>query len=267
MLFDCHNRKINYLRISVTDRCNLRCTYCMPEKGIRLIPHKEILSLEEIRNITAIAVKMGINKVRLTGGEPLVRKNIVYLVGMLSQIEGINDLAMTTNGVLLDQFVHPLKDAGLHRLNVSLDTLDPERFTEKTRCGNLQQVLTGLEAAKKAGFTQIKLNCVIHENHKEPDAQAVAKYGEKHGFEVRYIRRMNIREGSFWTIEGGDGGNCASCNRLRLTSNGNIFPCLFNDTHYSVKEMGIEPALLAAVNHKPESGQKSNHNQFHTIGG
>lgn len=266
-MFDCYNRRINYLRISVTDLCNLRCTYCMPEEGIQLIPHDEILSLEEIRDITETAVKMGIDKVRLTGGEPLVRRNIVYLVGMLSRIDGIKDLAMTTNGVLLDQFAKPLKDAGLHRLNVSLDTLNPERFTAMTRIGNLPDVLRGIDAAKAAGFKTIKLNCVIDESPQEQDALAVTDYGKKHGFEVRYIRRMNIREGSFWTIEGSDGGNCRSCNRLRLTSNGNIYPCLFNDIHYSVKELGVEQALLAAIGNKPESGHKSERNQFYAMGG
>jgi cyclic pyranopterin phosphate synthase len=266
-MFDCYDRKINYLRISVTDRCNLRCTYCMPEEGINLIPHEEILSLEEIREITEVAVKLGIDKVRLTGGEPLVRRNIVYLVGLLSCIDGIKDFAMTTNGVLLDKFAKPLKDAGLHRLNVSLDTLDSERFRAITRRGNLEDVLRGIEAAKEAGFTSIKLNCVISESSDEPDARAVTAYGKEHGFEVRYIRRMNIQEGSFWPVEGGDGGNCQSCNRLRLTSDGKVFPCLFNDIHYAVKELGVEKALLAAVGNKPEFGHKSEGNQFHAMGG
>lgn len=266
-MFDCFNRRINYLRISVTDRCNLRCVYCMPEEGIHLFPHKDILSLEEIRDIAQVAVKLGVDKIRLTGGEPLVRRNIVYLVEMLSRIDGVRDLAMTTNGILLDQFAQPLKKAGLHRLNVSLDTLDPVRFHEMTRCGNLDDVLRGLAVAKAAGFKPIKLNCVIDEHSGEPDARAVAAFGKEHGFEVRYIRRMNIQEGSFWTVEGGDGGNCKSCNRLRLTSNGNIYPCLFNDIHYSVRELGIEQALLAAVGNKPQSGHKSDNNRFYAIGG
>lgn len=266
-MFDCFNRRINYLRISVTDLCNLRCTYCMPEEGIEQIPHADILTLEEIRDITKVAVQLGVDKVRLTGGEPLVRRNIVYLVEMLAQLEGINDLAMTTNGTLLDQFAQPLKDAGLHRLNVSLDSLDAERFRQTTRCGNLEDVLRGLEAAKAAGFETIKLNCVIEESADEPDAQAVTAYGAEHGFEVRYIRCMDIQSGSFWTVEGGDGGNCSSCNRLRLTCKGDLYPCLFNDLHYSVKELGIESALRAAVEHKPESGHKSEMNQFYSMGG
>jgi len=202
-----------------------------------------------------------------TGGEPLVRRNVVYLVEMLAGIKGIKDLAMTTNGVLLDQFAQPLKDAGLHRLNVSLDSINPVRFKETTRCGNLEDVLRGLDAAKAAGFKPIKLNCVIEQSSDEPDALAVTDYGKKQGFEVRYIRRMNIKEGYFWTIESSDGGNCSICNRLRLTSNGDVYPCLFNDLHYSVKKMGIEPALLAAVGNKPECGQKSGNNRFYVLGG
>ncbi len=266
-MFDCFNRRINYLRISVTDLCNLRCTYCMPEEGIEQIPHGDILSLEEIRDITEIAVGMGIDKVRLTGGEPLVRRNIVYLVEMLARIEGIKDLAMTTNGILLDQFAAPLKKAGLHRLNVSLDTLDTERYRKTTRCGNVADVLRGLAAAKAAGFSKIKLNCVIHEKTDEPDAQAVTAFGKENGFEVRFIRRMDMRNGTFWTVEGGDGGNCPNCNRLRLTSKGDIYPCLFNDIHYSVKELGAEAAMRAAVEHKPESGHRSETNTFYKIGG
>ncbi len=266
-MFDCFDRRIHYLRISVTDLCNLRCDYCMPEEGIQRIPRGDILSLEEIRDITEAAVELGIDKVRLTGGEPLVRRNIIYLVGMLSRVDGVKDLAMTTNGTLLDTFARPLKDAGLHRLNVSLDTLDPARYREKTRRGDLEDVLRGLEAAKAVGFDQIKINCVIAEHSKEEDALAVGAFGERHGYEVRYIRSMNLREGSFWTIEGGDGGNCDACNRLRLTSDGKVYPCLFNDIHYSVKEMGAKAALLAAAGNKPESGHKSENNHFNVMGG
>ncbi len=265
-MYDCYNRQINYLRISVTDLCNLRCTYCMPEEGIAQIPHADILTLEEIRDITAAAVGLGIEKVRLTGGEPLVRRNIVGLVEMLAAIGGIKDLAMTTNGILLGRFAESLKKAGLHRLNVSLDTLDEDRFRATTRCGELREVLRGLEAAKAAGFEGTKLNCVIANSTSEPDARAVAAFGREHGYAVRYIRRMDTGSGSFWTVEGGDGGHCASCNRLRLTSNGNIYPCLFNDIHFSVRELGIEPALRAAVGNKPLSGHRSK-NQFYSIGG
>ena len=147
---DTMGRPLRELRLSVLDRCNLRCTYCMPEEGIEQVPHADILSLEEIRDVTKVAVGMGINKVRLTGGEPLVRHGILDLVKMLAGIDGIDDFAMTTNGILLDRFAGPLREAGLHRLNVSLDTLDPDRFRETTRCGELSEVLKGLEAARAA---------------------------------------------------------------------------------------------------------------------
>lgn len=148
-MLDCYNRKINYLRISVTDLCNLRCQYCMPEEGIKLIPHEEILSFEEIYEITEEAVKLGIEKVRLTGSEPLVRRGILTLVKMLGAIEGINDYAMTTNGLLLEEFAQPLKNAGLHRLNISLDTLNPEKSSEMPRGGDVNQVLNGIKAAQR----------------------------------------------------------------------------------------------------------------------
>ena len=144
---DAYKRHINYLRISVTDRCNLRCLYCMPEEGIPLIKHQDILSFEEIEGFTRTAVHYGINKVRITGGEPLVRKDITSLVEKLSAIEGIDDLSMTTNGILLEKFAFPLKQAGLNRINISLDTMDPERYRGITRHGDLGQVLAGIEAA------------------------------------------------------------------------------------------------------------------------
>ena len=148
-MLDRFNRNINYLRISVTDRCNLRCTYCMPECGVDLISHEEILTFEEITEIVRMGVKLGIDKVRITGGEPLVRRGVVDLVKMIAEIPGIDDFAMTTNGALLDQFAEPLKNAGLHRVNVSLDTLNPDRYKEITRVGDIKNVLVGIKAAKE----------------------------------------------------------------------------------------------------------------------
>ncbi len=266
-MFDCYNRKIEYLRISVTDRCNLRCTYCMPAEGIEQIAHAEVLSFEEIAEVARRAVGMGVKKVRLTGGEPLVRRGILTLVEMLAAIDGIEDLAMTTNGILLAQFAQPLKEAGLHRLNISLDALQPDRYREVTRGGEVQEVLDGIQAARDAGLKPLKINCVINESAEEPDAVEVADYARSIGAQIRFIRCMDIQEGTFWTVDGGDGGNCAICNRLRLTSDGKIFPCLFNNTHYSVKEHGIEKALALAVENKPESGKPSSDNQFYAMGG
>src|ERR1035437_1713558 len=160
-MLDRFNRHINYLRISVTDRGNLRCTYCMPEEGIRLLDHSDILTYEEITAFTRLAVSNGITKVRLTGGEPLVRKNIVELVSMLSQIDGLEDLSMTTNGILLSTFASDLKKAGLNRINISLDTMNPDQYSQITKNGELAKVLEGIDAAFQAGLKPIKINCVL----------------------------------------------------------------------------------------------------------
>ncbi len=265
-MYDCYRRKINYLRISVTERCNLRCTYCMPVQGVALKPHEDILSFEEITELVDVAVSLGMNKVRLTGGEPLVRRDIIELVRRLSEIPGIDDFAMTTNGVLLPEFAFKLSAAGIHRLNISLDTLDPEKFRSITRIGTLADTLAGIEAACSAGFSRIKLNCVISSSPEEPDAKAVSEFGRKKNMEVRFIRKMTTSTGEFWKVLGGDGGNCVSCNRLRVSSDGHIFPCLFSDLKYSVRQMGPRDALLAAVEAKPEAGHISN-NKFYMIGG
>ncbi len=161
-MLDRYKRHINYLRISVTDRCNLRCTYCMPADGVKLMKHDDLLSFEEIESFTQLAVAKGISKVRLTGGEPLVRKNIVELVQRLASIEGLEDLALTTNGILLPQFAEDLKKAGLKRVNISLDTLNADRYCEITRTGNIKDVFKGIEAAQKAGFHPIKINIVFY---------------------------------------------------------------------------------------------------------
>lgn len=265
-MYDRFNRKINYLRISVTDLCNLRCCYCMPAEGVRLLRHQDILSFEEISAVTRQAVELGVTKVRLTGGEPLVRRDIMTLVAMLGQIEGIQDYAMTTNGILLPEYAADLRAAGIQRLNISLDTLDPARYRAITRNGEVDHVVAGIEAALQVGFQKIKLNCVIDQSTDEPDAQAVAAFGRERGLEVRFIRQMDMAQGRFWRVIGGDGGHCATCNRLRLSSDGKIFPCLFSDQAYDVRELGIEEALRRAVEEKPESGHKSN-NRFYRIGG
>ncbi|MDA3838279.1 MAG: radical SAM protein [Candidatus Delongbacteria bacterium] len=264
---DNYNRNITYLRISITDRCNLRCTYCMPEEGVDKLSHKDLLSFEEIVEFTKQAVAMGINKVRLTGGEPLVRKGIVDLVKMLWDIDGIKDLALTTNAVLLKEYAQPLKDAGLQRLNISLDTLDKERFAQITRRDKLEEVLAGIDEAIKVGFKQIKLNCVIEKTKKEPDAVAVAKYAEDKGLQARFIRTMNLEKGEFWIVDGGDGGNCSICNRIRLSSSGDVLPCLFSDLGYNIREFGNKEAILQALEHKPQKGTISKKNEFYTVGG
>jgi len=266
-MYDKFNRRINYLRVSVTDRCNLRCVYCMPAEGIQLMQHEDILSFGEIVEIVKEAVSMGVDKIRITGGEPLVRKGIVELVKMVSQIDGIKDFGMTTNGIYLEKYAQELADAGLHRINVSLDTMNPEKYREVTRVGNLDSVLKGIEAAKKAGLEPIKINCVIKQSSDEPDAQAVAKYCTENGLNIRFIREMDLEKGTFWKVKGGDGGDCKICNRLRVTSDGKIKPCLFSDIEYSVREYGVKQALDKALGNKPKSGTISVKNKFSNVGG
>ncbi len=217
-MIDKFARKIDYLRISVTDRCNLRCCYCMPAEGIKLLKHEDILSFEEIVNITRLAVAMGITKVRLTGGEPLVRRSIINLVEMIAGIKGIDDFAMTTNGVLLAECAQGLADAGLARVNISLDTMDPERYRWLTRCGDIRRVFAGIEAARNAGLNPVKLNCVVGKFSSESDAEAVKEFGCANGLEVRIIRQMDFRTGYFSIVAGGAGGDCKQCNRIRLSS-------------------------------------------------
>ena len=265
-MLDRFNRRINYLRISVTDRCNQRCHYCMPKDGVQFIKHEDILSYEKITEITKELVELGINKVRVTGGEPLVRRGIVSLVGMLSEIKGIEDLSMTTNAVLLSEYAKDLKKSGLDRLNVSLDSINPLEYKKITGFDNLKDVVAGLQVAKDVGFHSIKLNCVIKKSSQEKNATEVAEFAAKNGFEIRFIRMMDIAKGEFWPVDGGSGGICKTCNRLRLSSDGHLFPCLFSDTSFSIKELGITKACKLAIEHKPESG-KSGKNKFHKIGG
>ena len=239
----------------------------MPECGVDLISHKEILSFEEILEVVKVSVELGIDKIRITGGEPLVRKGIVELVKMIALVKGIKDLAMTTNGTLLEKFAAPLKNAGLHRVNISLDTLDAAKYTTITRVGQIQQVLTGINAAKEAGLIPIKINCVIKESPMEEDARMVAAFCKENDLVVRFIKEMDLEEGVFSRVIGGDGGHCKSCNRLRLTANGKIKPCLFSDLEFDVRELGIEQAILRSIGNKPKSGSENKINKFSNIGG
>ena len=266
-MYDRFDRKIDYLRISVTDRCNLRCVYCMPAEGIRLLRHEDILSFDEITEVARIAIELGVRKIRLTGGEPLVRKGIVDLVSMLSAIPGVEDLSMTTNGILLAQFALLLKEAGLRRVNVSLDTLDPDRFRILTRGGDLEEVKRGIMIAREAGLMPVKLNCVTSGHFDPSDAIEVKRFGEENGFEVRLIRQMDLAAGEFYGVEGGDGGKCSLCNRLRLTSNGKIKPCLFNSIGFDVRKLGAREAILRAIDNKPRCGTFNEEEEFFRIGG
>lgn len=266
-MLDRFDRNINYLRISVTDRCNLRCSYCMPEEGIQLLHHRDILTFDEITSFTMVAVENGVTKVRITGGEPLVRKGITALVRMISDIPGILDLSMTTNGVLLKEFAEELRSAGLHRVNISLDTIDPDKFRAITRTGNINDVFEGIRASKNAGLLPVKINCVIKESKEEEDAKAVTRFCIENDLEIRYIRQMDLVKGHFSTVDGGSGGDCAICNRLRLTANGKLKPCLFSNIDLDIRELGYEEAIRMALELKPECGSTNNTGAFYNIGG
>ncbi|MBI5209017.1 MAG: radical SAM protein [Elusimicrobia bacterium] len=266
-MFDRFDRRIDYLRVSVTDRCNLRCSYCTPERPVRRIAPESVLSFEEIAGFTACAAAMGIRKVRLTGGEPLMRRDLPVLVGMLAAVEGVADLSMTTNGVLLPRFAAALRAAGLRRVNVSLDSVDPAAYGEKTRGGDLRDALAGIEAARAAGLAPVKVNCVVKESPDEADARGVQRYCDERGLTARFIREMDMKSGRFAVVSGGSGGDCSRCNRLRLTSGGLLKPCLFSDLAFDIRAMGYREALAAAVGGKPEHGARSTTHQFYEIGG
>ncbi|HKA00054.1 MAG TPA: GTP 3',8-cyclase MoaA [Candidatus Solibacter sp.] len=198
MLVDRFGRLHDNLRVSVTDRCNIRCFYCMPEHNVQFVERREILDFEEIERFARVAASLGIRKLRVTGGEPLLRRNLPYLISRLAAIPGIDDLALTTNGVLLEDLAEPLYAAGLRRLNVHIDTLDRERFAQITRRDDLPRVLAGLDAAKRAGFKRIKLNAVAVKNLVEADIVPLARYARENGFEVRYIEFMPLDSQGLW---------------------------------------------------------------------
>jgi len=281
MLKDGFGRVHDDLRLSVTDRCNLRCAYCMPEDPV-WFPRERMLSFEEIRRLVGILAAAGVRKVRLTGGEPLVRRDLPHLVRMLAGIPGIEDLSLTTNGVLLARHAPALAAAGLRRVNVSLDTLRPDRFARLTGRARLPEVLAGLDAAAEAGLGPIKLNAVLLRGENDDEAEALVELGRERGFEVRFIEVMPLdnhaawdpsrvvsgaelrrRIGARWPIvpeipadpsapaagyRFADGRGrvgfvdsvtrpfCGDCSRLRLTSDGRVRVCLYDDREVDVRE-------------------------------
>jgi len=300
-LFDSFQRGINYLRVSVTDRCNLRCIYCMSPEGVPWMPHSEILSYEEISAVVRIAAELGINKVRLTGGEPLVRAELHELVQMLSEVKGIDDISLTTNGTLLKKHALELKQAGLKRVNISLDTFRSDRFRYITRCGELSDVLDGIDAAMNADLHPVKINMVVMRGINDDEVLDFARMTCKQGWHVRFIERMPFTEmaevvpsdelrqrimsvGSlepcssaigngparYYRLPGASGTIgfispitepfCSDCNRLRLTSNGRLCPCLLSDEGVDLKQPlrsevsshEIKRLILKAVALKPE---------------
>jgi GTP 3',8-cyclase len=197
-LIDTFGRTHDSLRISVTDRCNIRCFYCMPEEAAQFAQRQEILTFEEIERFVRVAATLGVNKLRLTGGEPLLRRNLPRLIERLNTVPGIQDIALTTNAVILEQHAQALYDAGLRRLNIHLDTLDRARFKQITRRDDLPRVLAGIDAAVRVGFKRIKLNIVAVKGLVEPDIVPIAHYCRERGFEPRYIEFMPLDSQSLW---------------------------------------------------------------------
>jgi len=302
-LVDSFGRSINYLRVSVTDRCNLRCIYCMPPEGVVAVPHSEILSYEEICAVVGAAAALGVSRVRITGGEPLVRADLPRLVAMLAQIKGIEDLSLTTNGTLLRKYAGELKRAGLRRVNISLDTLKKDRFREITRCGELKDALDGIEAAMNADLQPVKINMVVMRGINDGEVADFAAKTYHEGWNVRFIevmpfagvvgfvpaaelkRRLSLpRLEPSSAITGGGPAEyyclpraqgtigfisplsepfCSRCNRIRLTSLGQLCPCLVSDEGVDLKRalrrpraegLGeeIKRLILKAVAAKPE---------------
>jgi GTP 3',8-cyclase len=271
MLKDAIGREINYLRVSVTDRCNLRCEYCMPPEGVELKKHGDMLSYEEIHQVVSAAVSLGIRRVRLTGGEPLVRKGVAALVRMLNRIEGLEEISMTTNGILLTQAVAAgLKVAGRDRLNISLDTLDPVRYAEITRGGDVTDVLRGISAAQSAGFEGTKVNMVVSLPDSRDDLERIKSFCAKEGLVLQTINRFTLSKRVSETESPHDFDRplpCEKCNRLRLTADGYLKPCLHSDIEIRVDFEDIEGSIRKAVEVKPKEGVSCTGRSMRGIGG
>lgn len=294
-MIDKFGRNITYLRISVTELCNLRCRYCMPEDGVCKKDHSSMLTEEEILTAVEAAAALGITKLRVTGGEPLVKKNILSICRNVAAVEGIREVCITTNGTLLPQLAKPLKEAGVKRVNLSLDTLNPEKYTHITRIGTLDQALAGLDAALNAGFEKIKINAVLIGGFNDDEIGDLAELTRRYPVDMRFIEMMPMYDsGDFdasafipytrvlerlpeLTPAAQDGGVaklyrlpgamgniglispvsahfCAECNRIRITADGKVKPCLHSGDEYSLKGRdfaGMKQVLETAIWNKP----------------
>jgi len=282
-LVDRYNRELNYLRISITDRCNLRCFYCMPSKKIDLIPRSDTLRYEEILRITRLAVNYGMKKIRITGGEPLVRKGVIKFIKSLSEIDGIEDMSLTTNGILLKEHAQGLVEAGLKRVNVSMDSLNPRKYMQITGGDCLAQVWDGIRETERVGLTPVKINTVVIKGVNDDEIIDFAKITLDKPYKIRFIEFMPTAMIDSWSEERflpsikireiierfeklypvteqrdskpargfrfkngvGDIGFispishhfCSTCNRMRLTADGKLRPCLFSDTEIDIKRL------------------------------
>jgi cyclic pyranopterin phosphate synthase len=303
-MHDGFGRRIEYLRVSVTDKCNLRCVYCMPEEGLPWLQRADILSYEEIAEIVRVMASMGLRRIRLTGGEPLVRRDLARLVGMLRAIPGIEDIALSSNAVLLEEQADQLKSAGLNRVNISLDSLQPERVDAiARRAGSHERIMAGLAAAERAGFAPIKVNAVIMRGRNDDELEAFARLTLERPWHIRFIEVMPVAENldvsarefvsalemlerlravaDLVPIEGPQGNGpatyfsyanaagtvgvitpmshnyCDRCNRMRLTADGQLRPCLFGDLQTNLRDAlrraePIEPLVRHTLAIKPE---------------
>jgi GTP 3',8-cyclase len=271
MLTDAFGRDITYLRISVTDRCNYRCRYCVPEAGVEFLPHPMVLRYEQISEIAKSACGLGITKVRLTGGEPLVRRDIETLVRLISAGREFKEICMTTNGSLLTRKkAFALKAAGLGRVNISLDTLDPEIFAALSRGGNLDEVLSGIDAALAAGLTPIKINMVILPETTDDDIEGMRLFCVCNGLELQTIARFSLSDrapGIATSTATNRPPDCATCNRVRLTSDGYLRPCLFSDKEIKVDFEDIEGSFRSAAQAKPACGTCCTSRSMSQVGG
>lgn len=265
-MFDSFGREIHYLRISVTDRCNLRCSYCMPEEGVPWLPHERILSLERMAEVAKAAASLGFRKVRITGGEPLVRKGVVDFVAMLAAVPGIGTIGMTTNGTLLAPLAAELKARGLSSVNISLDTMDEDRYRLLTRGGRLADALAGVEAARKAGLP-VKLNAVVGEGDDPAELRAVEAYAAALGASVQTIRRYRLDEPKADDERYARPAPCALCDRIRLLATGELKPCLHGDASVPVDFNDIEGSIRRCVDLKPACGQAASEHLVSAIGG
>jgi cyclic pyranopterin phosphate synthase len=232
---DAYNRSVKDLRISVTDRCNFRCTYCMPLDQYEWISKKEILTFEEITRLATLFVGLGVEKIRLTGGEPLVRQNLDQLVAKVAAINGLKDLCLTTNGALLAEKIDSLKAAGLKRVNISLDTLDPEKFRRMTKRGDLEKVLEGIFAAKDHGLHPIKLNAVIERGVNDDDILELVEFSREHGLAIRFIEYMDVGNSNNWTSE-------------KLVSKAEILEKI--SSRYPLREIGRDQGSAPSVDYE-----------------
>ncbi len=294
-MMDRLGRDITYLRISVTDKCNLRCRYCMPEEGVCKKSHDDMLTEDEIITAVEAAASLGITKLRFTGGEPLIKKNIVSICGRAAAVSGIAEVCLTTNGIRLPELAKPLKEAGVTRLNLSLDTLNEEKYQYITRIGKLENFRAGLDAALKAGFEKIKINSVLIGGFNEEDIPQLAELTRQFPVDMRFIEMMPMydsgdfdetafipcsrildylsdaipveedggvaklyrlpdAQGNIGLISPVSSHFCGQCNRIRLTADGKVKPCLHSSDEYSLKGLdfvGMQNVLKEAIWNKP----------------